>query len=666
MCGLERDFELFHAGDHTIIGERGVNLSGGQRARIALARACYAIADVYLLDDVLAAVDQVVSRHIFEKALSNKGFLRGKTRILVTHQTHLLPMVDHILILNRGQIVGQGTFAQLREKGLLELPTTPHATPSAHGHGASPTNNADSTSTITPFNLSSTPSGPGTAHTPLSSSPPLGPTSSAPISLLSPTQLIRNRSLSASRPAASLLESSTAATHPTQSPTPLGSSLTASTFPLSPPSHAPTTSEPLDVNVVGLNVTDRDIESARLGALDLTRDISLPIDENEENKTITNGIKSTPLIKHEGDEKSSMDGQEDQSRHRHRNGSHSTHHQHHHHHSHAQTELSRRSSRHSPSLSAMDSEFEAAAQAELADIVNKAAGAEKNIIKEEDRAVGTVDASVYKRFFFGGAPAIIVILIFMLVVGSQVLKINTDWWLAGWSNDTPEGQYLDKTHYTNIFIILSLATMLAMLIRPIIFMRMVLQASASAHDHMFKGVLYSPMSFFQANPTGRVLNRFSKDQGVLDEQLPGTIFDTTQTLVSVLGTMAVVGMVAPYVLLSLLIVVPLFFYVREQYVRTSREVKRLDATTRSPVFSLFSSSLSGLAVIRAFGRQHEFQATFTKLLDENSRAFYVYCYISRWLGVRLDGMSSSLLLITAIFCVAVKDTLEPAAVRNSF
>ena len=78
-------FEGFHAtGDHTEIGEKGVNLSGGQKQRVALARACYAGADVVLLDDPLSAVDAHVGRHLLDSCIC--GALRGKTRVLVTHQ----------------------------------------------------------------------------------------------------------------------------------------------------------------------------------------------------------------------------------------------------------------------------------------------------------------------------------------------------------------------------------------------------------------------------------------------------------------------------------------------------------------------------------------------------------------------------------------------------
>lgn len=83
----------------TIVGERGVSLSGGQRARINLARAVYRQADLYLLDDPLSAVDTHVAKHLYKKCITE--YLHGKTRILVTHQLHFLKCVDHIIVLDR-------------------------------------------------------------------------------------------------------------------------------------------------------------------------------------------------------------------------------------------------------------------------------------------------------------------------------------------------------------------------------------------------------------------------------------------------------------------------------------------------------------------------------------------------------------------------------------
>jgi len=113
-CALKRDFEQLQHGDRTSVGERGSALSGGQKARVALARAVYREADVYLLDDPLSAVDTHVAKHLFEGCV--RGFLKGKTRVLVTHQVQFLKGADLIIVMNNGKIERMGTFDELSEE----------------------------------------------------------------------------------------------------------------------------------------------------------------------------------------------------------------------------------------------------------------------------------------------------------------------------------------------------------------------------------------------------------------------------------------------------------------------------------------------------------------------------------------------------------------------
>ena len=110
-CALEQDLKILPNGDETEIGEKGINLSGGQKQRVSLARAVYYDADIIFLDDPLSAVDAHVGKYIFEECIC--GLLKGRTRVLVTHQLHFLPEVDYIYFMHEGKIQEQGTFADL-------------------------------------------------------------------------------------------------------------------------------------------------------------------------------------------------------------------------------------------------------------------------------------------------------------------------------------------------------------------------------------------------------------------------------------------------------------------------------------------------------------------------------------------------------------------------
>jgi ABC-type bacteriocin/lantibiotic exporter with double-glycine peptidase domain len=115
--------EILPAGDRTEIGEKGINLSGGQKARISLARAFYADKDIYLMDDPISALDASVRKNIIENLIMRK--LASKTRILVTHAIDFVHLADRIIIMNNGQISAQGSFLELKEntefRNLIEI-----------------------------------------------------------------------------------------------------------------------------------------------------------------------------------------------------------------------------------------------------------------------------------------------------------------------------------------------------------------------------------------------------------------------------------------------------------------------------------------------------------------------------------------------------------------
>lgn len=134
VCALEQDFKIFPQRDLTIVSEGGSSLSGGQRARINLARAIYKQSDIYLLDSPLSALDPHVAKHIFEKCFEQ--FLKGKICVLVTHQLERLQNVQQVITLNNGRInihgsvesfheSDSGAFMYNQEAEVLKTPQSP-------------------------------------------------------------------------------------------------------------------------------------------------------------------------------------------------------------------------------------------------------------------------------------------------------------------------------------------------------------------------------------------------------------------------------------------------------------------------------------------------------------------------------------------------------------
>uniref|UniRef100_A0A8C9SPU2 Multidrug resistance-associated protein 4 n=1 Tax=Scleropages formosus TaxID=113540 RepID=A0A8C9SPU2_SCLFO len=196
----------------------------------------------------------------------------------------------------------------------------------------------------------------------------------------------------------------------------------------------------------------------------------------------------------------------------------------------------------------------------------------------------------------------------------------------------------------------------------LLFFNVLVNSAQTLHNRMFTSILRTPVRFFDINPVGRILNRFSKDIGQLDSMLPWTFVDFIQVFLQILGVIAVAASVIPWILIPVIPLLIVFLVLRRYFLQTSRDIKRLESTTRSPVFSHLSSSLQGLWTIRAFKAEQRFQQTFDAHQDLHSEAWFLFLTTSRWFAVRLDGICAIFVSITAFACLLLRDDLEAGAV----
>lgn len=187
-----------------------------------------------------------------------------------------------------------------------------------------------------------------------------------------------------------------------------------------------------------------------------------------------------------------------------------------------------------------------------------------------------------------------------------------------------------------IFSTLTIATVVLTLSRSFLFFNVAMRASKSLHDAMFDGITRATMYFFNTNPSGRVINRFSKDIGQIDEVLPMTIVDVFQIFLALAGIISVVTIVNTLTLIPTICIAVLFYYLRKFYLMSSRNLKRMDAVTRSPIFSHLAATLNGLSTIRAFNAEEVLSEEFDNHQDLNSTAFFLFLAASRAFGFWLD------------------------------
>ncbi|XP_043656548.1 probable multidrug resistance-associated protein lethal(2)03659 [Drosophila teissieri] len=457
-CALERDFELLPFKDKTIVGERGASLSGGQKARISLARAVYRETSIYLLDDPLSAVDTHVARHLFEQCM--RGYLRERIVILATHQLQFLQHADQIVIMDKGRVSAVGTYESLRESGL---------------------------------------------------------------------------------------------------------------------------------------------------------------------------DFATMLADPERDEQS-------EERSRSRSGSYT--------HSHSDQRRNSEQSLLSMADSCVDD-----LEAEQAN-------------NQERQEAGQIGLRLYSKYFKAGGGFFAFFVMMGFCVLSQGLASLGDYFLSYWvtkkgnvanradNNDTIRSEELEprlstwlrdiglpvdaEMLDTYIFTVITVLTILVTVARSFLFFNLAMKASIRLHNSMFRGITRAAMYFFNTNPSGRILNRFSKDMGQVDEILPAVMMDVIQIFLALAGIVIVIAIVNPLFLIPTVILGIIFYQLRTFYLKTSRDVKRMEAITRSPVYSHLAASLTGLSTIRAFGAQRVLEAEFDNYQDMHSSAFYMFISTSRAFGYWLD------------------------------
>ncbi|XP_043747926.1 ATP-binding cassette sub-family C member 4-like isoform X7 [Cervus elaphus] len=291
----------------------------------------------------------------------------------------------------------------------------------------------------------------------------------------------------------------------------------------------------------------------------------------------------------------------------------------------------------------------------------------------EDHVEGKVGFKTYNDYFTAGTHWFIIIFLILVNIAAQVAYALQDWWLQDWAN-LQNALYLGAYGKEEIIVILSLnwylgvysgltvSTILLGITRSLLIFYILVKSSQTLHNKMLWSILRAPVLFFYRNPIGRILNRFSKDIGHMDDLLPLIFQDFIQTFLLVIGVVGVMVAAIPWIAIPVIPLGILFFVLQQYFLQTSRDVKRLECTTRSPVFSLLASSLRGLWTIRAYKAEQKFQELFDSHQDLHSEAWFLLLTMSRWLAVYLDVTCAIFVTVVAFGALILAETLTPGRV----
>nr|AJG01605.1 ATP-binding cassette sub-family C member 1 [Dreissena polymorpha] len=497
-CALEPDLEILPGGDLTEIGEKGINLSGGQKQRVSLARAVYNNADVYLLDDPLSAVDSHVGKHIFNKVVGPKGLLRNKTRILVTHGVHWLPLVDTIVVIIDGKISEQGSYETLVSRdGAFAQFLKQYLTQENDEDEEDPE-----------------------------------------------VQRIKSKIL-----------------------------------------------ERIDSVTSGTDATGKSEDDEVVTAL--RNRIKSPA-----KPPLARSISSIETVTGKGQWKDAKDQKQ-----------------------------------------------------------------KDKLIEAEKAETGKVSWKVYLKYLsaIGACYSVIILGAFILY---QVASNGSNIWLSVWTDDkylqnrtnVNETEYRDKNYmYLGVYGAFGVGQAFLVLAYAIFAAMRMINAAGVMHNAMLSNILKLPMVFFDTTPLGRVVNRFSQDIDTIDNALPMTMRQLLNLFVSLISTMVVITYSNPITAAVLVPILIVYYVFQRFYIPTSRQLKRIESTTRSPVYSHFGESIAGASTIRGYGFQQRFVQESKDRVDKNMVFYFAGIASNRWLGFRLEFLGNLIVFAAAIFAVVTPD-----------
>ncbi|XP_054155853.1 multidrug resistance-associated protein 1-like [Oppia nitens] len=183
------------------------------------------------------------------------------------------------------------------------------------------------------------------------------------------------------------------------------------------------------------------------------------------------------------------------------------------------------------------------------------------------------------------------------------------------------------------------------------------RASKRLHRQLLSSVMHSPMNYFDRTPIGRLMNRFGNDTDVLDRSLLYSINLTIDAFIQLIGIIITISIKTPLFLAPLALVAIIYYIVQFIFIKTSRQLKRLESTTRSPIYSHFGQTLAGVSSIRAYKCIDRFVRESDRRVDINQMCLYPNVVANSWLQIWLTSLSNCLLFFAALFAVLGKGSL---------
>ncbi len=294
--------------------------------------------------------------------------------------------------------------------------------------------------------------------------------------------------------------------------------------------------------------------------------------------------------------------------------------------------------------------------------VNEAEQLEKGkLMSMEERKKGKLEFKVIWAYIQSAGGLIPLAIILALFIVAQAGLVSADYWLTLWSQGVITSQLgLSVGAALGIYASLGVAAAIIVFFRDLSLLLIGLVAASRLHNKVLNRILKAPVYFYDTTPLGRIISRFSKDQENVDTTILIVMSQFLSSLFQCIAIFVVIAIAVYWFLIALVPIMILYLIFQGLYRRASRELKRLDSLTRSPLYSHFSESLTGISTIKAYRAQKLFAATNLAYIDLNQRPYYLQIMAQRWLGLRLDLLGAIIVGVTSFLALALRTSISPA------
>ncbi|GAA6061872.1 hypothetical protein JCM10212_000513 [Sporobolomyces blumeae] len=285
----------------------------------------------------------------------------------------------------------------------------------------------------------------------------------------------------------------------------------------------------------------------------------------------------------------------------------------------------------------------------------------RKLIEDEGRAVGRVSAAVWKLYLSCMGGAFFWVFFVLIFGGAKVSDVAQTYWLGYWSRVSESGKAPHSVgYYLGIYAGLSILAVVVETVQWFILYVGTLRSSQRLHRMLLHSILRAPLRFFDTQALGRIQNRFAKDLEGIDSGLPDNFGRSLMYGLGVLTTLVVVSSAAPAFLLGFVLLSLAYFRDARRFSISAREFRRLDSTSKSPLFSIYGEAISGVAVIRSFGASSRFLSLMLEKASTNVTFYWYLWGTNRWLSVRFSLLSSVVVALTAYVLVAADGKIDAA------